>query len=133
MSISETKADVETALLSFAWEEWGQMGVLATPNHVSPWAQDPEALLAFTFELARADPRLFDEVLDWLVNNEHLISVRRLRSVSRDPSERDLTEAVLGWLSHHRPKARFSSDATCEPAGPLQPFHANAGFPIRHP
>jgi hypothetical protein len=72
-------------------------------------------------------------VLDWLVTNEHLISVRRLRSVSRDPSDRELTEAVLGWLSQHRPKARFSSDATHESAGPLQLLHADAGFPIRHP
>jgi hypothetical protein len=29
-------------------------------------AADPEALLLFTFEVGRNDPRLFDEVLDWL-------------------------------------------------------------------
>jgi hypothetical protein len=133
MSISDTKVEVETALLSFAWEEWAQMGILARSERVSPWAQDPEALLAFTFDVARADPRLFDEVLDWLVTNEHLISVRRLRSVSRDPSDRELTEAVLGWLSQHRPKARFSSEAPHEPVGSLRLLHSDAGFPIRHP
>jgi hypothetical protein len=89
MSISDTRAEVEAALLAFAWDEWAQMGVLASPTRTSPWAQDPEALLGFTLELARADPRLFDEVLDWLVVNEHLISVRRLRSVDApDPRPR---------------------------------------------
>jgi hypothetical protein len=133
MPISKIRLEAETALLSFAWEQWAQMGILAPSGRSSPWAQDPEALLVFTFELARADPRLFDEVLDWLVTNEPLISVRRLRSLSRDPSDTALTEAVLGWLGQHRPKARFSTDAAPEPSGALQLLHADAGFPIRHP
>lgn len=37
-------------LVSFAWDEWAQMGVLATPHRRSPWAQDPEALIVFTRE-----------------------------------------------------------------------------------
>jgi hypothetical protein len=35
-------------LVAFAWEEWAQMGLLATPHRRSPWAQDPEALIVFT-------------------------------------------------------------------------------------
>src|SRR4051812_17635051 len=78
MSISATRERLEQELLAFAWTEWSQLGILAPPEPQSGWAQDIEALLLFTFEIARADPRLFDEVLDWLVTNEHFISVRRL-------------------------------------------------------
>jgi hypothetical protein len=43
------------------------MAVLGAPSGGSRWAQDPEALLISTLEVARDDPRLFDEVLDWLI------------------------------------------------------------------
>jgi hypothetical protein len=133
MQTSASRARLEDALLSFAWDEWAQLGVLAQPTRVSPWAQDPEALLVSTFEIARADPRLFDEVLDWLVTNEHLISMRRLRTLSRRPEDRALTNAVLAWLARHRPNARFSNPDEQEPSGELTPFHGAAGFPVRHP
>jgi hypothetical protein len=54
------------------------MGISAVPHRHSPWAQDPEALIVFTLEIARADPRLFDELMDWMLCNESLLSVRRL-------------------------------------------------------
>ena len=49
------------------------MGVLATAERRYRWAADPEALLLLTFEVGREEPRLFAEVLDWLVKNERLI------------------------------------------------------------
>jgi DNA-binding transcriptional ArsR family regulator len=132
MSISATRAHVEETLLTFAWDQWSQMGVLARPGRSSPWAQDPEALLVFTFEVARADPRLFDEVLDWMARNEHLVSVRRLRTLATDPESRSLVEAVLAWLATHRPKARFSATADPAPFADLALVHpAEGGFPIR--
>ena len=58
MSISATREHLEQELLAFAWKEWSQLGILAAPESQSGWAQDIEALLLFTFEVARADPRL---------------------------------------------------------------------------
>lgn len=136
MPISATRTRVEEALLAFAWDEWAQMGVLARPRRESPWAQDPEALLVFTFEVARADPRLFDEVLDWLAVNEHLVSVRRLRRLARDPEGRSLADGVLAWLATHRPKARFGSSRDLEPAASLTPVHPGQrgeAFPVSRP
>jgi hypothetical protein len=69
-------------LLGFAWDEWAQMGVSAVPRRVSRWAQDPEALIVFTLEVARSDPRLFDELLDWMLRNESLLTVPRLRATA---------------------------------------------------
>jgi hypothetical protein len=96
-------------LLDFAWDEWAQMGVSATAHHESHWAQDPEALLVFTLEVARADPRLFDELLDWALHNEGLLSVRRLRAMCIDETDRALVAATISWLGRRRPRARLRS------------------------
>jgi uncharacterized protein YegP (UPF0339 family) len=97
---------VSAALVAFAWDEWAQMGVLATPHRESPWAQDPEALLVFTFEVARDEPRLFDEVLDWLLRNESLVSSRRLRAMCEDATDERLVDAALAWVGQHSGRAR---------------------------
>lgn len=136
MSISATRERLEKGLLGFLWQQWSQMGVLAKRSGRSPWAADPEALLVLTFEVARADPRLFDEVLDWLLVNERLISVRRLRSLSAAADDKRLTDAVLTWLGAHRPKARFAGAAASRPpqATDLTHLHpSEEGFPIRRP
>ncbi len=82
------------------------MGVLAPTRRPSRWAADPEALIVFTLEVARDDPRLFDELLDWWVANESLLSTRRLRALRRDPEDKRLVEAALGWVAQHRARAR---------------------------
>jgi hypothetical protein len=93
--------------LEFAWDSWAQLGVSAEPRVEDHRAADPEALLVFTFEIARHDPRLFDEVLDWLRENERLISVQRLRNLSRDDRDRQVLEAALHWVSRFRRNPRF--------------------------
>jgi hypothetical protein len=133
MSTSATRERLEPALLAFAWNEWSQLGILARPELRSEWAQDIEALLLFTFELARADPRLFDEVLDWLVTNEHFISVRRLRTLAKHGDDPSLAAAVLEWLAQHRPQARFATSDGQSQADGQQRLFFDEGFPVRHP
>jgi hypothetical protein len=134
MSISATKNKeyLERRLLAFAWNEWSQMGLLATPNHPSPWAQDPEALLLFTLAVARADPRLFDEVLDWLLFNQGHISVRRVRALSRRVGDATLAAAALEWVSGRNRDALVISSAGTSTDEPQRLFF-DKGFPIRHP
>lgn len=115
---------LDDGLLAFAWDEWAQMGVLARSHRHIRWAQDPEALVVFTLEVARDDPRLFDELLDWLLVNEGLLSVRRLRAMCAGPEDQRLLAGALGWLARHRPRARLTSGATPAPAGgPESLFH----------
>lgn len=133
MSISATSERLEQELLAFAWKEWSQLGILAPPESQSGWAQDIEALLLFTFEIARADPRLFDEVLDWLVTNEHFISVRRLRTLAKHGDDPSLADAVLEWLAQHRPQARFSKPDGHSHPDAQQRLFFDEGFPVRHP
>jgi uncharacterized protein YegP (UPF0339 family) len=102
MQISALRAQLSSALLEFAWDEWAQMGVLTAARRDRRWAQDPEALLLLTIEVARDEPRLFDEILDWLVRNEPLISLRRLRTLCDGPEDERLSAAVLAWVKRQR-------------------------------
>lgn len=99
MEISALRQRLTSSLLDFAWDEWAQMGVLTAPPRPRRWAQDPEALLVLTLEVARSDPRLFDEVLDWLVQNEPLVSTRRVRTLCEDQEDRRLSGAVMEWVT----------------------------------
>jgi hypothetical protein len=129
---SAIRTSFEDTLIRFAWEEWSQMGVLATGGPPRRWAQDPEALLLFTFEVGRSDARLFDEVLDWLVTNERLIGVRRLRSLAVDPEDKALSDAVIAWLGRQRPKARFASIPRPPASQAAEPLFLDDRFPIAH-
>lgn len=121
MRRSDLRARVGSELVEFAWDQWAQMGVSGAAARTDRWAADPEALLLFTFEVARADARLFDEVLDWLVLNERLVSVQRLRNLCRDDDDRVLVEAALAWSGQWRrprparPAANRSGSARVAP------------------
>ena len=127
MDVSTLSRDLSDRLVAFAWDEWAQMGLLATPHRHSPWAQDPEALILFTLEVTRAEPRLFDELMDWALVNESLLSVRRLRTLCVDETDRALTAAVLGWLARQRPRARLSSRGPASPTATPQPLFRSEG------
>jgi hypothetical protein len=98
MPISTLRDDVQTTLVEFAWSQWAQMGVSASTDRRDAWAQDPETLLVFTLHVARREPRLFDEVLDWLRLNGRLLSGRRLASLCpHGDADRQLVEAAVDW------------------------------------
>jgi hypothetical protein len=109
MPTSALSDRLRQSLLDFAWNEWGQMGVLAEPARTSPWAEDPEALLLLTFDVGRHDPRLFDETIDWLAVNGRLISQQRLRNLCIDELDRRLADAALAWAAPHQPALRSAA------------------------
>lgn len=133
MLISELRENFGIRLSTFLWNEWGQMGVLAASSERSPWAADPEALLLLSFEAGREEPRLFEEVLDWLHANERLISVQRMRNLVRDDSDRALVEAVLGWLGQKRRRPRLEARSGLSGDGQPQPFFRQSRLPINDP
>jgi DNA-binding transcriptional ArsR family regulator len=102
MSISTLRDRVHPALVEFAWSQWAQMGVFANPGRRDRWAQDPEALLVFTLRVGRRDPRLFDEVLDWLRCNGRLVSGRRLATLCPPgDAEHPIVAAAVEWARAH--------------------------------
>lgn len=134
MPTSSTSHDLQNGLASFLWGQWGQMGILATAGHSDRWAMDPEALLLLSFEVGREEPRLFEEVLDWLVRNERLISIQRLRNLIRDEADRALVEAVVGWLGQRRRRPRLEARAaSADGVREAQPFFRGSPLPVRDP
>jgi hypothetical protein len=111
MLISETRDNVSQGLLDFAWRQWAQLGVSATVEGADRWAVDPEALILFTIGIARRDPRLFDEMLDWMAFNHELLSTQRLRNmVGRFSLPPGLVAAVIAWTRQTAPSSRPASD-----------------------
>jgi len=134
MSISDIREELQARLAAFLWNQWAQMGALASASRHDQWAADPEALLLLSFEVGRQEPRLFEEVLDWLLTNERLISVQRLRNLAQDDDDRALIEAVLGWVGQKRRRPRLGAKPTASELDKApQPFFRNPRLPITEP
>jgi hypothetical protein len=104
MALSELRNRARRGFLEFAWRQWAQVGLSANVTGADRWAIDPEALILFTIEVARRDPRLFDEMLDWLTGNRRLLSMQRLRNLTaRFPVDPGLVGAVLAWAGESVP------------------------------
>ena len=67
--------------MGFLWRQWSALGVAGHARRYEDWVIDPEALILLTSTLGRHDPRLFDEVLDWLSKNGSLINLQRLKNL----------------------------------------------------
>ncbi|MFN0117933.1 MAG: winged helix-turn-helix domain-containing protein [Elusimicrobiota bacterium] len=70
-------------ILTFLWKEWTTLGIPGGLRTEEKWILDPESLLAFSLPLARYEPRLFDEIINWLLTNGHWLDAARLRNILR--------------------------------------------------
>lgn len=110
MSLDAFKKRLEETLRHLLWRQWSRIGVAGTNLGDDQAILDPEALILFTLEAGRSDPRLFDEMLDWLLRNGKAIDVQRLRNIHRqdpDGSAR-LLFAVASLLAEHEKSAKWS-------------------------
>ncbi|CAN5361418.1 hypothetical protein BH09SUM1_BH09SUM1_18140 [soil metagenome] len=83
MLLKDFEHDLALAALNELWREWTALGVAGSVAPSRNLVIDPEALLAATMTLGRRDPRLFDEVIDWLTVNGDLINLSRLKRIMR--------------------------------------------------
>jgi hypothetical protein len=133
MPASTLRDSVTRRLTAFAWDQWAQLGVFAPTRRRDQTAADPEALLLFTLEVGRSDPRLFDETLDWLLTNERLVSIHRLRNLCRDEDDRDLVEAALLWVARQQSRSRPTSPARAERPSEPRPLFYDVARQVREP
>lgn len=96
-------------ILGFLWRQWSNLGVLGEASVREQWIIDPEALLVFTLDIARYEPRLFDEVMDWLVTNSLWIDIQRLRGIlkTKDDETIRLMGAVSDFLVLQGPERKW--------------------------
>ncbi|MGH2573515.1 MAG: hypothetical protein ACRDGU_08570 [Actinomycetota bacterium] len=128
MQTSDLRQRVQATLIDFVWSQWVQMGVSGSTVRRDRWAADPEALLLFTVHAARRDPRLFDEVLDWLRLNGKLLSVQRLRNLAEADDETPrLIGAALAWARSQNPtlRSRLPIDEAASAGEPKDLFLAD--------
>lgn len=122
MLISELRDRTRQGFLEFAWRQWAQAGLSANVTGLDHWAIDPEALVLFTIAVARHDPRLFDEMLDWLAANRRLLSMQRLRNLSsRFPVDACLVGAVIAWAGEPPPTLWLKSQRVTSQVPPNMP------------
>lgn len=77
----ESKDQFREQLFDFLWHQWSVLGMAGTTKSQGSTIIDPEALLLFSLNLCRYEPRLFDEIIDWLFSNGHFINVQRLQQM----------------------------------------------------
>ncbi len=99
MSLSHARDVLRTAVLEFLWDQWTDLGVAGTSG-TGGTIVDPEALVIATLDVGRTDPRLFDEVLDWLALNGDLLDVTRLRHLTKraDLPQQRLARVVIDLM-----------------------------------
>lgn len=100
MSLKSFREEFIEHVHSLLWRQWTRLGVAGPDVPESGCITDPEALLLFTFEVGRSEPRLYDEVLEWLSRNERLVNIQRLRNLISQDSAFDfsLAAAPARWL-----------------------------------
>jgi hypothetical protein len=82
--LHDFSAELVKRVVAFLWRQWGQVGLAsASVEPRDGWIVDPEALLLLSSTYARHDPRLLDEIMDWLLKNANFVNIPRLKSLLR--------------------------------------------------
>jgi len=134
MSLPEFRVRFRSGLLELLWKQWTTLGVSGSSATESTVLLDPEALLLLSTEVARLDPRLFDEVLDWLQNHGDAINLQRVTRLQKEfgLGNRRVLAAIATRLArqsaHHKWKAKAQAGASAA-VEPLFPGEGNFGEP----
>ena len=107
MRTSTLSERLRESTLDLAWRQWTALGVAGTSTWTDRAAIDPEALLLFSLEAGRWDPRLYDEILDWLAANGEWLSLPRLKNLAHR-SEPGSLWAAMSWARAQNPSLRWS-------------------------
>ncbi|MHB8524030.1 MAG: hypothetical protein ACYDH9_25180 [Limisphaerales bacterium] len=85
--------------LDFLWRQWSAIGVASHARTDDSWIIDPEALLLATTTFGRYEPRLFDEVLDWLNTNGQTVNLQRLQNLCQQFGNRGVLNGIAAHLA----------------------------------
>ena len=105
--------------LDFLWHQWSALGVAGQRGSEDERLIDPEALLLATTRFGRYDPRLMDEVIDWLSSNGKRINLQRLRRIHEDWPLADLRvlDAIGALLAKQSAMRKWATLSAPAPAG----------------
>jgi len=133
--LKKFRTDLSQVVLNAIWGAWSQVGVMGHGQNGAARIVDPEPLLLLTWECARQDARVFDEVLDWLVRNGRWVNVVRLTTLLNQDQTcpPSLAGAVAAFMTQHDkgPKWRTLAER-CRTAAekPMTPLFQRQGQPL---
>jgi hypothetical protein len=116
-------ASIRQRLLDLVWQQWTALGVAGYDTGASTAVVDLEALVLITTVHGRTDPRLFEEMLDWLWGNAHAVNVQRLRNIQKQLHLGDtrVLSAIADWLSQRTILSKWKSLVRAASAPPQAP------------
>ena len=76
-------SDLLEPVKEIMWSQWAALGANLTVEPARKSVVDPEALFVATCGFGRYDARLFDEAMDWLLENNQRIKPWRLKRIAR--------------------------------------------------
>ncbi len=96
-------------LLDLIWSQWTTLGVSGNAPVTQKWVLDPEALVLFTCNTGRYEPRAFDSMLEWLSINQRFLNVQRLKTIHRRENfeGKQLLAAIAHLLMKPSSKAKW--------------------------
>jgi hypothetical protein len=125
------------AILDLLWRQWCSLGVA---GHSEPAVEngliDPEALLLATTSLGRHEPRLFDEMFDWLSRYGFLINLQRLKNLHRNNrlGDEHVLTCIADWLVTNTTQQSWKSLAKAAKSDTaVQTLFLGSGTTFRHP
>ncbi len=133
----KSKDEFQERIFDFLWRQWSILGVAGITKSEDNRIIDPEALLLFSLGVCRHEPRLFDEIIDWLFQNGQFINVQRLQQIQKKydfhcgPQLSAIAELLSKKSSYKLKWSGLAKKYYQEPAEPL--FSDNDGNPLPCP
>ncbi|MCD4846678.1 MAG: hypothetical protein K8R76_00635 [Candidatus Aegiribacteria sp.] len=83
MSLKDFRLQLLDRMLDIVWSQWITLGISGNLPPTDRWILDPEALVLFTCNIGRYEPRVFDSMLEWLKVNQRFLNVQRLKTINK--------------------------------------------------
>ncbi|MDD5674532.1 MAG: hypothetical protein PHC61_10230 [Chitinivibrionales bacterium] len=109
-SLKNFKDELQESLLTLLWQQWCLCGVQGHADEPGNWCIDPEILILLTCSIGRREPRMFDEMLDWLESSPGMINLQRLKFLAKSNSfiGKKALPAVAGFLDEISGKDKWT-------------------------
>lgn len=119
-SLTNSRPQLRERLLNLLWQQWAALGVAGAAKPDAEWCVDPEALVLATTTQGRAEPRLFNEMLDWLWVHGESVNIQRLKNIQKAVGlgDRRVLRAIAASLSQRSTLSKWKLLATISESVP---------------
>ncbi len=111
MLLKDYRLNFLEKLLDLLWSQWTALGVRGNTSAEPKWILDPEALVLFTCNTGRYEPRIFDSMLEWLSINERFLNIQRLKTINKHQrfAGADILPGIASTLVRPATKTKWKS------------------------